>query len=134
MSKRENLYRKIKAELERANGLKARKIARLIAEDKKEINRILYKSEYSGMFRRDDMFVWYLVDSKDGKPCTNNSKTQITGASKVSNCKSCMLYKNGECIGARGICDFYKHSPYISAEEMQLWPKEMSGPYGTLHK
>ena len=53
MSNREALYRKIKEVLEKESGLKARKIAKLISAEKRDVNRLLYLSEYSNQFRRD---------------------------------------------------------------------------------
>ena len=63
------------------------------------------------------------------KIATNDIK-----ASKKRRCKRCMLYIADECIGNAGGCEFYKLAPHISEEEKELWPKEMGGAYGTLHK
>ena len=49
-------------------------------------------------------------------------------------CKKCMLYKNETCFGEKEICEDFRNSVDISDEEISNWPKEMSGPYGTLHK
>ena len=49
-------------------------------------------------------------------------------------CRKCMLYVADDCIGTDGLCEFFRPSPYISDEEMELWPREMGGAYGTLHR
>ena len=38
-------------------------------------------------------------------------------------CENCMYYKNGDCGGNSQICDEYRHSPEISKEEVDRWPK-----------
>jgi len=140
MSKREALYRKIKAVLEKESGLKARKIAKLISAEKRDVNRILYISEYSNQFRRDSSYMWYLAEDavRDSHPAVLDIESKIkpvkTDLNKTKGCKKCMLYKSGECIGAKTMCSFFKNSPEIPAYEMAMWPTQMSGPYGTLHK
>ena len=49
------------------------------------------------------------------------------------NCKKCMVYKQDNCIGESKTCDLFKPSPEIPQEEIDNWPDEMGGPYGTLH-
>ena len=49
----------------------------------------------------------------------------------VISCKSCMLYRSEECIGQTEICEFYRHAPTVSKDEMEQWPQEMQGAYGT---
>lgn len=53
------------------------------------------------------------------------------GDSPVKSCKNCMLYRSEDCIGKKEICEFYRHAPTISKDEMDNWPKEMQGPYST---
>ena len=40
-------------------------------------------------------------------------------------CDNCMLRKRGECFGGSAVCEFYKHSPSISASEVNSWPVVM---------
>lgn len=140
MSNREALYRKIKEVLEKESGLKARKIAKLISAEKRDVNRLLYLSEYSNQFRRDSSYVWYLAEDavKDSHPAVLDiesiTRPRKADLKKTESCKKCMLYKSGECIGEKKTCSHFKNSPEISAYEMAMWPTQMSGPYGTLHK
>ena len=38
------------------------------------------------------------------------------------NCDNCMLKKRGDCFGGVNICSLYKHSPNVSASEVDSWP------------
>ena len=58
---------------------------------------------------------------------TDDTNTDIT-------CKKCMLYRNETCFGGKEICEDFRHAVDISEDEIAMWPKEMTGPYGTLHK
>lgn len=49
-------------------------------------------------------------------------------------CNKCMLFRNETCFGKSAICEDFIASVDIPEEEMANWPKEMHGPYGTLHK
>lgn len=141
MTSRELLYRKIKEELKKESGIKARVIAKRLSEKKGDVNSILYCMQYRSAFQRDDSYRWYLTDNGIAEekvipvsivlPKAVEDKKK-TNPSPVT-CKKCMLYKNDTCFGGKSICSFFKNSPEISAAEMELWPKEMSGPYGTLH-
>lgn len=143
MTSRERLYRKIKEELKKESGLKARVIAKRISEKKHDVNSILYCLQYRSAFRRDDGYAWYLAEDNIRDEESQSRTQSVTGfmtdvitveASPAPiSCKKCMLYKNDTCFGKKAVCEFFKNSPDISADEMAMWPKEMTGPYGTLH-
>lgn len=44
----------------------------------------------------------------------------------INQCENCMEYKNGNCGGKPQICDEYRHSPEISEDEINRWPKNGS--------
>ena len=128
MSTREALYRKIREELRKESGLKARVIAKRLSVKRCDVNSILYCMEYRDHFQKDEFYKWYLAD-EEAVQVTSRREARKAPAT----CKKCMLYKNDTCFGAKKICSFFKNSPDISEYELNLWPKEMSGPYGTLY-
>ena len=128
MSEQVKVYEEIRDFLKaNRNGVKARVIARHIGVEKKIVNRLLYSSDYGKYFRKDLFFRWYIRDEQ--KPSGEKpSKPSIHPL-----CKKCMVYKQNTCIGEKELCEFFKSSPEITQEEIDNWPKEMGGPYGTLH-
>lgn len=132
MNEKEKLYEKIKDYLKaHRNGVKARVIARQIGAEKKAVNQLLYSADFGKSFRKDFFFKWYLRKSSE-KPTAKTEKSFKSPIHPL--CKKCMVYKQEDCIGAKELCEFFKPSPEITKEEMDKWPKEMGGPFGTLHK
>ena len=137
MVSREALYRDIINELKMEDGLKARVIAHRLSVERREVNSILYSRQYRRAFRQDGYYKWHLVEERKTKRIILDPKPVVVKQKQEEpkpSCKKCMFYKNDICFGAKSICEDFKNCPEIPAYEMELWPKEMSGPYGTLHK
>ena len=137
MVSREALYRDIINELMMEDGLKARVIARRLSVERREVNSILYCRQYRKAFRQDGCYKWHLVEERKPKRIILDTKPVIVKQKQEelkTSCKKCMFYKNDDCFGEKTICEDFKNCPDISTYEMELWPKEMLGPYGTLHK
>lgn len=79
-----------------------------------------------------DKFAIVLINGKSfkmDKEKLNNkfSEYELEKNSKSKKqCENCMDYKNGNCFGKSQICDDYRHSPEISNEEKNRWPKNGS--------
>lgn len=56
---------------------------------------------------------------KEDENCDEPSTDKI----KKNTCDDCMMMRNGECFGAKEICEFFKYAPTISKEEMDSWPE-----------
>ncbi|NCB42144.1 MAG: hypothetical protein EOM59_05945 [Clostridia bacterium] len=80
----------------------------------------------------------FVIEDKKVKKETKDTTTTKTKKTKGSNkpgrsCNNCMKMKNGECLGGKSICKFYRNSPSISQEEMASWPKYGDATYLRLH-
>lgn len=76
-----------------------------------------------------DKFVIVLINGErfkmDKQKLINNfSEYELEkNSTSKKQCENCMYYKNGDCGGNSQICDEYRHSPEISKEEVDRWPK-----------
>lgn len=63
-----------------------------------------------------------------------NKKNINENSERCKSCKNCMEMKNGNCFGSSSICSDYRHSPEISKDEIDRWPKIGDASYYRLHK
>jgi len=80
----------------------------------------------------------FIDEDDNAKKETTNTAASTTIKKETSNnpsrsCSNCMSMKNGDCLGGKSICEFYRNSPSISQEEMASWPKYGDATYLRLH-
>ncbi len=84
--------------------------------------------DYKGkIYKREKSIIGkkLFVIQNNAEDLSNHSSNPITKSvvEIEKSCNSCMVLKRDECIGKKSICEYYKHSPSISKEEINNWPK-----------
>lgn len=75
----------------------------------------------------------FILDNKIENKIDNKKKIN-ENCESCKSCKNCMEMKNGNCFGSSSICSDYRHSPEISKDEIDRWPKIGDATYFRLHK
>ena len=121
MNKQE-LLTKIKIELSKDSGQKAKEIAKKLSVERRTVNQILYAEENEKIFERDDKYRWSIR-----KTLTAKSGNGVCYKNGIE------LYKNESAPCAKSINPKYGYSKFDGSPYAKPTPV-MAGPYGNLHE
>ena len=51
-------------------------------------------------------------------------KNNTTKKDGTGDCKSCMMFRNGECLGRSEVCEDFQYTPTYDDDERKNWPME----------